>query len=478
MPSKVRFYNRLSFKIGLILLLIIIIGIGITMTFYLTAQYRVIINTHVEGVREKSEILHISVKNNMLAGEAPIAVDLFEDFSRSDFISDVKLFRSDGTPAFSDNVTLDLVNKVLGMEQFAPKEVFIQQENETSDEFNEAVSGVKDVLIQSLRGSDKKITVYTPLINQPKCAACHGLDHVIRGVVCVSTPMDEAYQATIDNMVISGSMGLGVIFFLSVTIILYLNSSVISKILKIGTVAEGVGEGNFKQKLNFKSSDEIGRLAVQMNTMIDGLNERFKLSKFVSKSTLEHVKGADDISLGGERRNITVLFTDVRNFTSYSENRDPEEVLTTLNSVMHLQAEIIQKYFGDIDKYVGDEIMAVFDGEDMERRACKAALEIRDLLQQKNENNELDVTVGIGINSGEVVMGNMGSLDRVDRTIIGDTVNLGARLCSIAGKNTIVISENVYNSIGEISDVNTHKPISVKGKSDPVMIYTLRKMQF
>ncbi len=476
MAEKIRFYNRISFKISMTVLLIIIIGIGVTVYFYVRAQNNAIIDSRVMAIREESEILHISVKNNMLAGEAPIAVQLFEDFSRSDFISDVKLYRADGTAAFSDNITLQRVNEILGMEQFAPKEIFQQFEPESSEEFKSAVSTVTDISIRNLDSDDKRITIYTPLINQPKCSGCHGLDHVVRGVVCVSSPMNETYEAIYRNTITSSAIGVGVILFLSVAITFILNRSVIQKILKIGQVAESVGSGDFKQRLEIKTKDEIGRLAHQMNSMVDGLNERFKLSKFVSRSTLEHVKGSEDLLLGGERRDVTVLFTDIRGFTQYSEFKNPEDVMLILNKVMHLQSEIIQAHGGDIDKYVGDEIMAVFEGDDKTEKACMAALEIRNTLLEKQNLEELDVAVGIGINTGEVIMGNMGSSERIDRTIIGDTVNLGSRLCSIAGKNTIVISEFTFENIKNTAVVHKHKPISIKGKSNPVQIYTLKKL--
>jgi adenylate cyclase len=208
--------------------------------------------------------------------------------------------------------------------------------------------------------------------------------------------------------------------------------------------------------------------------MIDGLKERFKLSKFVSKSTLDHVKRDDDIILGGEKKNLTVLFSDIRNFTGYSETRDPAEVLEMLNRVMTLQAEIIQKHGGDIDKFVGDELMAVFEGEEMVRRAADAALEIKNEMKKIYEYEKVPVYVGIGINTGEMIAGNMGSKDRIDRTVIGDAVNLGARLCSIAGKNTIVVSGYSYDYIQDQFRLVQQKPVKVKGKEKAVNVYTLQ----
>jgi adenylate cyclase len=142
---------------------------------------------------------------------------------------------------------------------------------------------------------------------------------------------------------------------------------------------------------------------------------------------------------------------------------------------MNLQADIVTEFDGDIDKYVGDELMAVFEGKDMIMRAVKCAEKIVRTIQKAYSESGEVVQVGIGINTGELIAGNMGSGDRMDRTVIGDTVNLGARLCSIAGKNVVVISEFSYESIKNKVRVKKHKPIKVKGKSKSVGIYTLRK---
>lgn len=209
--------------------------------------------------------------------------------------------------------------------------------------------------------------------------------------------------------------------------------------------------------------------------MIDGLAERFKLTKFVSRSTLEYVKSSDDISLGGEKRQMTVLFSDIRGFTSYAESRDPSEVMAVLNDIMNLQAEVVARYGGDIDKFVGDELMAVFEGKDMVIRAVKCAERIIHAVRQRYSSPEKSIQVGIGINTGELISGNMGSGNRMDRTVIGDTVNLGSRLCSLAGKNVVVLSEFSYAPIKHAIVATRHDPIKVKGKSKPVGIYTLRK---
>ena len=136
----------------------------------------------------------------------------------------------------------------------------------------------------------------------------------------------------------------------------------------------------------------------------------------------------------------TLLFTDVRGFTSYTERRKPEQVVEVLNRLLEKQSEIIQKSGGDIDKFVGDEIVAIYSGDDAPRRACTAALRIVRLCAESSE--EFDhLAVGAGIATGSVIHGMIGSLPRADFTVIGDSVNVASRLCGIAKGMQIVVSE-------------------------------------
>ncbi|MCG8335346.1 MAG: HAMP domain-containing protein [Proteobacteria bacterium] len=473
MKSSIAFSRRISVKITALVLLILSVGIGFTILYYSLTQNRTLIETRFDAIKEESEVLFAAIKNNMLAGDAPVTVQLFKDLSR--IRSEIKLYRADGVSAFSDNNTLVTVNSNLGMQRFRPKETFSEREVNSSKDFKQSVKTSSDIFISDIRPESKQVIIYKPLFNQPRCSACHGMDHLIRGVITISTSVDEVYEKSQRNTILSIMIFGLVVLVLSISIMLFLHRFVIKRVFKIGNVVEGVGQGNFRTKIKIQQPDEIGVLAQQINDMIDGVAERFKLTKFVSKSTLDHIKKSEEISLGGEKKVMTVLFSDIRGFTSFSEKRDPAEVMTVLNEVMNLQADIVAEFDGDIDKYVGDELMAVFEGKDMIMRAVKCAEKIVRTIQKAYTESGESVQVGIGINTGELIAGNMGSGDRMDRTVIGDTVNLGARLCSIAGKNVVVLSEYSYELIKNNVRVRKHKPIKVKGKSKPVEIYTLRK---
>jgi adenylate cyclase len=248
-------------------------------------------------------------------------------------------------------------------------------------------------------------------------------------------------------------------------------------ILEIGSVVEQVGRGNLNVRVSgLKSRDEISELGQRINGMIQGLLERFHLQKFVSGQTLDAVKqaGMEGVRLGGERKYATVFFSDIRNFTSFSEKVEPEIVIEMLNTYLRAQAKIVRKHQGDIDKFVGDELVAVFQGKDMVKNAVLCADEIQQEMARLNrDRSEWDIGVGIGINTGHMVMGAMGSEERMDYTILGDAVNLGARLCSQAGAGKIILSETAYQEISGLGVFECVKkePIKVKGKAEPVQIY-------
>lgn len=139
-----------------------------------------------------------------------------------------------------------------------------------------------------------------------------------------------------------------------------------------------IEQGNYSEKVPEISQDEIGLLTRTFNNLVDNLRERLMMLKFVSDATQEAIKtNMSEIKLGGERKNVTVLFSDIRGFTKWSEKRSPEQVIEMLNTFLRVQAEIVKQHDGDIDKFVGDELVAVFQGKGMEQNAVNAAIEMQ-----------------------------------------------------------------------------------------------------
>jgi len=290
---------------------------------------------------------------------------------------------------------------------------------------------------------------------------------------------DDAYLAVykmLNSLLIWLSVGL----FAAILVGIFSSGRISKPILEIGQVAQKVGKGNFNIRVSkLSSKDEIAELGKRINEMIEGLRERFELQKFVSGTTIDAIKSSDHdgIKLGGKRDTATVFFSDIRGFTAFSEKVEPEIVIDMLNTYLRHQANIVKKWNGDIDKYVGDELVAVFKGDGMVENALLCAIEIQVKMAELNrENPQWDIGIGIGINTGDMIMGAMGSEERMDYTILGDNVNLGARLCSAASKHTIIISENSKNYLktAEQFDIEKLEPIKVKGKEKPINIYKVK----
>ena len=217
--------------------------------------------------------------------------------------------------------------------------------------------------------------------------------------------------------------------------------------------------------------------------------EQYKLRQQIKKQ-FEHYldprqvkelqKNPEKLKLGGEKRYATFLFTDVRGFTSLSESLEPEEVTYIMNKALTAQQSAVQKHGGMVDKYIGDAMMAIFnaplDLEHHENKAIDCALDIQKNMEVLNdelvEKGIKPVAIGIGINTGYAVIGNMGSEQRFDYTAIGDAVNTGARLESgtkdagvdlLIGYNTAIKSDYTLKKL---------EPIAAKGKKEPLQVYT------
>ncbi|WP_028842356.1 MULTISPECIES: CHASE2 domain-containing protein [Thermodesulfovibrio] len=217
-----------------------------------------------------------------------------------------------------------------------------------------------------------------------------------------------------------------------------------------------------------------------------------KKSKFIKKAFSSYIapelveiiiKNPDKLRLGGEKRIITVIFSDIRNFTTISESLNPEQLVTLLNNYLDPMTKIVLKHKGMLDKYIGDAIMAVYNAPvDLKEHAREAVLTALEMLKELKSLNEKfammkfpQIGIGIGINTGEAITGNMGTEKRFDYTAIGDTVNLASRL---EGLNKfygtkIIISESTFNGIVNKEQIFIRELdlIRVKGKKEPVKIY-------
>ena len=219
-------------------------------------------------------------------------------------------------------------------------------------------------------------------------------------------------------------------------------------------------------------------IAIEDISDVSKVKNTFK--RYVSKQVVDNLlEDETKLNLGGEEREVTILFTDIRGFTSMSENMEPEQVVMTLNEYFSEMIDIVFKHNGTLDKIIGDELMVVFGAplaaEDDTERALNTAVEMQNKIKELNnirkQRGEDPVLVGAGINKGFVVSGNIGSRDMMDYTVIGDTVNLGSRLCSAAGPGEIIVSKEVIKNQEDNFSFKELKPILVKGKKDKINIF-------
>ncbi len=234
------------------------------------------------------------------------------------------------------------------------------------------------------------------------------------------------------------------------------------------------------------SKDEVGELVRAYNVMISGIRERNFIKDTFGRYVSTQVQEAileKKVPLSGELKKVTVVFIDIRDFTSLSEQLPPEDLVTFLNDYFTRMVDAIISEEGTIDKFIGDAIMALFGApishEDDTRRALRAAHAILFELQKFNatriQQGKDEIRIGIGIHTGEVIAGNIGSRKRMEYTVVGDTVNLAARLESLTSRyhTPILYSSDTYLDLKEVNHVKAREVdcVRVKGRTKSVTLY-------
>jgi class 3 adenylate cyclase len=227
-----------------------------------------------------------------------------------------------------------------------------------------------------------------------------------------------------------------------------------------------------------------GAVAIENAHLADQMkNEelvRANLARYLSPQIVDQIIRNDvQVNLGGDRKEVTVLFSDIRNFTSISESMKPDQLVRFLNEYFTEMARIIFNNHGSLDKYIGDAIIAIFGSliplENPAEAAVQASVEMMREMVHLNENWKdqygFNMEMGIGLNTGEVFLGNIGSPERMEFTIIGDPVNTASRLSSLARGRQILVTESTRNQLGSGFKINQLPPAQVKGKSGMVVVF-------
>ena len=231
-----------------------------------------------------------------------------------------------------------------------------------------------------------------------------------------------------------------------------------------------------------RSNDEFGQLARAFNETAEelALKEKYRdvLNKVTDKAVADRLMSGD-VALGGETHGMTVLFCDIRKFTEITQNMSPAETVGLLNEHMTAMTWVIHEHGGLVDKFVGDMIMAVFGATGKDPTAPERAVACaRNMLQERKVLNLMrgtDINVGIGIATGEMLAGFMGSEDRLNFTVIGQGANLASRLCTVAGPMDILVDEATCEAAREGRSSETLPPMEIKGFSDLQAVYRLKQ---
>lgn len=294
---------------------------------------------------------------------------------------------------------------------------------------------------------------------------------------CSASFSKEVLLASIGEMKERILTTASLISLLAIGVVYLFSTKIVGIILILSEAARKVGEGDLKVAVVTGIKDELGTLAKEFNLMVVQIREKTEMQKFVSRAAVQMISEKKEATLGGTRRVITLMFTDIRNFTSVSESQWPEEVVVTLNHYLDVQTKIIHDNGGIVDKFIGDGIMAIFSGNDMVKNSTAAAIkiqqEIRTMNMKRSEDNEIVLEIGIGLATGVAVMGSIGSQDRMDYTAIGDTVNLASRLCGSARPGEILASETFVNRLSDAVQARSAGKISVKGKQERVAVFQI-----
>lgn len=260
-------------------------------------------------------------------------------------------------------------------------------------------------------------------------------------------------------------------------------------VLQLAAHTRHVAAGDYTRRLDLKRSDELGALATAFNEMSTGLAERDRVRDLLDKNVSPEIAAQlmrDGAALGGEEREVTILFSDLRGFTTMSEKLRPQELLALLNRYLDRMSAEIERHGGVIDKFIGDAIMALFGApmaqSDAAERAVAAALGMERALSQLNAElvaeGKSPLGSGIGINTARVVAGNIGSQRRLNYSVIGDGVNVASRLQSETRKAQF--RTNVIASAATVAAIQAGKftmrplgAVQVKGRAEPVEIFAV-----
>ena len=290
---------------------------------------------------------------------------------------------------------------------------------------------------------------------------------------------------------------------------LVMSLAFIRPVRKIGSALAQISVGDFTQRVNVPNRDEFGTLSQNLNQTTEQLGQLYselnslnqnlqitvdeqvqelerttRMKRYLSPQLAESIlSGGTDVDLTSRRQDLTIFFSDIRGFTAMSERLEPEELVELLNQYLAEMTEIVFKHGGTLDKYIGDALMVFFGDpvayEDHAERAVRTALEMRGRLEELQQRwmtrTQEFLTMGIGITTGYVTVGNIGSPSRMDYTVLGNQVNLASRLADAAKGGQILVSERTLLAVRGMVASTEIEQIQLEGVSRPITIFEINE---
>jgi len=330
----------------------------------------------------------------------------------------------------------------------------------------------------SVTGQTIGATSYITPINFQNIVAGHAL-------ITFST---EEIEQTIADMIQAIVAATIIMIILGIFVSLHMGRRISKPLHSLMDASREISNGNYQYQIKERRNDELGNLTEALNRMANGLLEKTQVenafSRYVSKSIAKEImSNLEHIQLGGTHVEGSVIFADIVGFTELSEKHSAEEITSVLNDYFSYISLACKMYLGTIDKYMGDCAMIVFGVPEEDRlhklHAVYCAVMIKKLIEQINvirrNTNQLAVSFRIGINSGSMLAGNLGSTERMQYTVVGESVNLASRLQHIAEKDQIIVSSEFYNDpdIQWRLTAKKYKSIHLRGIKDEVSTYVV-----
>ena len=273
-----------------------------------------------------------------------------------------------------------------------------------------------------------------------------------------------------------------------VVLIRFISDRMVRAIQEISRAAEGVAGGDYGGPLPPRGEDEMGQLVRSFNKMVEGLKEKdfieSTFGRYMDREIArELLKRPEAARLGGVKRQVAILISDLRNFTPLSESLTPEQTIHLLNHYFSHMIDAVQRHKGIIVDFFGDSLLVFFDPIENDlavsaQRALSCGLDMQTALLQHNQDNEgqglPELEMGIGLNVGEVVVGNIGSTTRTKYGIVGSAVNMTHRIQAVAKAREVVLSESAYELLADRVSAVAQYPVTLKGIRHPIKVYVIK----